>query len=128
VAVKYRLSKKKIIGGTYEGVLQASAKGQHTPALEMIHQGNVVGNVAVELANSDGDLWQVRADIPMELLVDGVQTFLFVFAGKADILDRFSMITGDPVEDDIRGEIDLLRAELDMLKRAFRRHCIETMR
>ena len=38
------------------------------------------------------------------------------------------MITGEPVEDDLRGEIDLLRAELDMLKRAFRRHCIDTMR
>ena len=128
MAVKYRLTKKKIIGGTYEGVLAASGKGLPTPALEMIHQGNVVGEVTVAPLGEDGDSWQVRADIPMDLLVDGVQTFLFVFAGKADILDRFSLITGDPVEDDIRGEIDLLRAELDMLKRAFRRHCIETMR
>lgn len=128
MAVKYRLTKKKIIGGVYEGVLNASSKGQRTPELEMIFQGTVVGNVQVEPISSDGDAWQVRADIPMEFLVDGVQTFLFVFAGKADILDRFSLITGDPVEDDIRGEIELLRAELDMLKRAFRRHCIETMR
>ncbi len=128
MAVKYRLTKKKIIGGTYEGVLAASAKGQPAPSLEMIHQGNVVGEVSVTPITEDGDSWQVRADIPMEYLVDGVQTFLFVFAGKADILGRFSLITGDPVEDDIRGEIDLLRAELDMLKRAFRRHCIETMR
>jgi hypothetical protein len=26
----------------------------------------------------------------------------------------------------LRAEVDLLRAELDMLKRAFRRHCVET--
>jgi len=26
----------------------------------------------------------------------------------------------------MRVEMDLLRAELDMLKRAFRRHCLET--
>jgi hypothetical protein len=31
------------------------------------------------------------------------------------------------MEDDLRAEVDLLRAELDMLKRAFRRHCLETM-
>jgi hypothetical protein len=30
------------------------------------------------------------------------------------------------MEDDLRAEVDLLRAELDMLKRAFRRHCLET--
>jgi len=128
MAAKFRLIKKQIIGGTYQGVLKASSKGQKIPAMEMIHQGNVVGNVSVESVTSDGDEWAVRADIPVEYLVDGVQTFLFVFAGRADILGRFSMITGEPLEDDLRGEIDLLRAELDMLKRAFRRHCIDTMR
>jgi hypothetical protein len=28
--------------------------------------------------------------------------------------------------EDIRAEMDLLRAELDLLKQAFRRHCVET--
>ena len=128
MAAKFRLTKKQILGGHYEGLLKSSSKGQSTPELEMIHQGNVVSSVSVEPVNSDGDAWLVRAEIPIEYLIDGVQTFLFVFAGRADILDRFSMITGEPVEDDLRGEIDLLRAELDMLKRAFRRHCIDTMR
>jgi hypothetical protein len=31
-----------------------------------------------------------------------------------------------PLEEDIRAEVSLLRAELDLLKRAFRRHCAET--
>ena len=128
MATKFRLTKKQIISGRYEGLLRASSKGQKDPTLEMIHLGNVVGSVTVEAVSSDGDEWLVRAAIPLEFLVDGVQTFLFVFAGRSNILDRFSMITGEPMEDDLRGEIDLLRAELDMLKRAFRRHCIETMR
>ncbi len=125
---KFRLTKRQIVGGGYDGVLRASAKGQRTPAIEMIHLGNVVSSVSVEPIGTDGQEWTVSAKIPMEFLVDGVQTFLFVFAGKTDILDHFSMITGEPLENDLRGEIDLLRAELDMLKRAFRRHCIETMR
>ena len=36
-------------------------------------------------------------------------------------------LAGEALAHDIRAEIDLLRAELDMLKRAFRRHCLETM-
>jgi len=46
---------------------------------------------------------------------------------SGDKLGHFTIITGVAMEDDIRAEMDLLRAELDMLKRAFRRHCLETM-
>jgi len=42
-------------------------------------------------------------------------------------LGSFTVIAGEALGDDIRAEMDLLRAELDMLKRAFRRHCLETM-
>jgi hypothetical protein len=44
-----------------------------------------------------------------------------------ETLAHFTIITGVPMEDDLRAEVDLLRAELDMLKRAFRRHCVETL-
>jgi len=33
---------------------------------------------------------------------------------------------GEALGDDMCVEIELPRAELDMLKRAFRRHCVET--
>lgn len=127
MAAKFRLNKKQIVGGTYVGILRARGKGNATPALEMIHLGNVVGAVSVEPVGSDGDNWEVRADIPKEYLMDGVQTFLFVLENKTEILDRFSVITGEPLEEDLRAEIQLLREELDMVKRAFRRHCIETL-
>ena len=96
MAAKYRLSKKNIIGGKYVGILSARSKGNPTPALEMIHLGDVVGSVFVDPIGSDGDNWEVKADIPNEFLIDGVQTFLFVFEGKTEILDRFSIITGVP--------------------------------
>ena len=41
-------------------------------------------------------------------------------------LGDFTLIAGEPLADDLRAEVELLRAELDMLKRAFRRHCLET--
>lgn len=127
MAGKYRLNKKQIVGGKYIGILRARGKGNPTPRIEMIHLGEVVGSVSVEPVGTDGDNWEVTADIPKEFLIDGVQTFLFVFAGQTEILDRFSIVTGEPLEEDLRAEIQLLREELDMLKRAFRRHCIETL-
>ena len=37
------------------------------------------------------------------------------------------LVAGDALAYDLRTEIALLREELDLLKRAFRRHCLETM-
>jgi hypothetical protein len=42
------------------------------------------------------------------------------------VLASFAFLAGDALSEDIRAEMDLLRDELDMLKRAFRRHCVET--
>lgn len=127
MAVKFRLVKKQIINGRYVGALRTNGKGLETPVLEMLHLGSVVGEVSVKPVGKKGNEWQVEAEIPQEFLIDGVQTFLFVFEGKTEILDKFSIVTGEPLEDDLRAEIELLRSELDMLKRAFRRHCMETM-
>ena len=55
-----------------------------------------------------------------------VQTFLIRSKPTGETLAHFTVITGVAMEDDMRAEVDLLRAELDMLKRAFRRHCVET--
>jgi hypothetical protein len=127
MANSFRLTKKRIQAGVYEGLLTGSAKGAPDPQVEMIHLGHVVGEVqTVPVTGTDGQ-WLVQARIPAEYLTDGVQTFLLVFVDQADILDRFSVITGEPLEDDLRAEIALLRAELDMLKKAFRRHCVETL-
>ncbi|MFZ5749697.1 MAG: hypothetical protein ACOY5U_01375 [Pseudomonadota bacterium] len=46
--------------------------------------------------------------------------------GSGGTLASFVVIGGAPVEADLRAEVELLRAELDLLKRAFRRHCAET--
>jgi len=56
-----------------------------------------------------------------------VQTVVLRDPATGARLAHFTIITGMPLEADIRAEVDLLRAELDMLKRAFRRHCLETM-
>ena len=120
-----RLTKTRIRAGIWEGVL--SAGGDAAPRLEVLLLETPIPGVMVEpVAGRAGD-WAVRVPIPAQVLTDGVQTFLIRAAGTAETLAHFTIITGVAMEDDMRAEVDLLRQELDMLKRAFRRHCLETM-
>jgi hypothetical protein len=58
--------------------------------------------------------------IPADAIADGIQTFVIVDAADDTRLGDFTLIAGDAATDD-------LRAELDLLKRAFRRHCQDTL-
>jgi hypothetical protein len=117
------LTKTRIRGGVWEGVLTGIV-GE--PQLEALHLEQVVPGLEVRQAEGQQGAWALRLPIPVETLSEGVQTFAIREVGAVDILGHFTVITGVAMEDDVRAEIDLLRAELDMLKRAFRRHCLET--
>jgi hypothetical protein len=117
-----RLTKTRIRAGIWEGVLS----GTDRPSLEVRHQeAEVAGVTVTAIADRPGE-WAVRVPIPAEVLGEGVQTFLIRNRDTGETMQHFTVITGVPMEDDLRAEVDLLRAELDMLKRAFRRHCLET--
>jgi hypothetical protein len=119
-----KLVKTRLRAGVWEGVL-SGVSGQ--PLLEVMHlEAPVAGTSVVEIAERPGT-FAVRVPVPVEALSEGVQTFLIRDAVSGNKLGHFTIITGVAMEDDIRAEMDLLRAELDMLKRAFRRHCLETM-
>lgn len=122
--IETRLTKTRIRGGLWEGVLSGS---EAKPALEVILLERVIPGVTVEAVPERAGEWAVRVPIPADVLSEGVQTFLIREAGRDETLAHFTIITGVAMEDDMRAEVDLLRQELDMLKRAFRRHCLETM-
>lgn len=118
------LTKTRIRAGVWEGVLSGAGDA---PRLEVTHLQAVLPSVTVTpLPDRPGD-HAVRVPIPAETLSDGVQTFLMRDAATGTTLHHFTIVTGIGLDEDIRAEVDLLRAELDMLKRAFRRHCLETM-
>ena len=117
------LTKTRIRAGVWEGVLSGSAG---TPALDVLHLEQPIAGVTVTAITERPGESAVQVPIPAELLSEGVQTFLIRNRGTGQTLAHFTIITGVAIEDDVRAEIDLLRAELDMLKRAFRRHCLET--
>ena len=119
------LTKTRILAGVWEGVLMTAANDQ--PRLEVTHLDQKIDGIALVPVQGEPGMWSLRVPIPSETLSDGVQTFLILDANSGARLGQFTVVTGEPLEDDVRGELDLLRAELDMLKRAFRRHCVETM-
>ncbi|TGD67567.1 hypothetical protein EYC08_02600 [Tabrizicola sp. WMC-M-20] len=119
-----RLTKTRIRAGIWEGVLSGVAS---QPTLEVLLLEQPISGVVVEPVTGRAGEWAVRVPVPAEVLSEGVQTFLIREAGSDQTLAHFTIITGVAMEDDLRAEVDLLRQELDMLKRAFRRHCLETM-
>lgn len=121
----FELNKTRLFEGVWEGVLTANDSSVKTVDLGVTHLEKPLS--AFELKEMDEpNQWSLRIPIPLELIADGAQTFLIFDKSTGETLDSFTIISGDAVTDDIRGEVALLRAELDLLKRAFRRHCVET--
>lgn len=123
---EFALTKTRLFEGVWEGVLTRSGNSTLPPELLVTHLDRPVPNVTLSEARTENE-WLLKVPIPSYLLSDGVQTFLILDARSDEVLDKFSLICGEPLDHDLRAEVDLLRAELDMLKRAFRRHCVETM-
>lgn len=117
-----KLTQTRIRAGVWDGML--SGAGTTAPKLEVVHLEKPLAGVTVTAVPGRAGDYAVRVPIPVEVLNEGVQTFLI--RRGAETLAHFTIVTGVAMEDDLRAEIDLLRAELDMLKRAFRRHCVET--
>ncbi|HMO06226.1 MAG TPA: hypothetical protein PKD10_01085 [Paracoccaceae bacterium] len=117
------LTKTRIRAGVWEGVLSGAGDA---PRIEAMHDGAVLPGVTLAAVPDRPGEHAVRVPIPAAALSEGVQTFVLRDPGTGAMLAHFTIVTGVPLDEDIRAEVDLLRAELDMLKRAFRRHCLET--
>lgn len=116
------LIKNRLRGGVWEGTLTGPANA--SPVLVLRHNDEMVPGLSLE--RTDDGSWSVRVPVPVDLIDDEFRTFVIVDENSNTILSSFSVFAGDQVSDDLQAEVDLLRAELDLLKRAFRKHCVET--
>ena len=123
---KLTLTKTRLLEGVWEGVLTYDGAGNYQPEIQVTHLQEDIPGVEVSERPDEG-LWVIRVPIPPETISDGVQTFLIRDRKTGDTLESFALMSGEALSYDIRAEVMLLREELDMLKRAFRRHCLETM-
>ena len=120
-----RLSKTRLRHGRFEGLIEGATGGAR-PNVEARHQDQVIDGVTVSESADDG-AWDLMVPVPADAIADGVQTIVVYESGTDHKLGEVTLIAGDVTDDVLRAEVELLRAELDMLKRAFRRHCLETM-
>ncbi len=118
-----KLTGTRIVEGVWEGVLTGA---DAPPDVAVTHLDEPVDGVRVDPDPSHAGQFLVRVPIPVALLSDGTRTFVISDAGTGARLASFAVVLGQPLDEDIRSEMALLRAELDLLKRAFRRHCVET--
>ena len=117
-----KLNASGIRNGYWEG--EVVTTDDAPPALEILHMNQNLDGVEIAPAGEAGH-WRVRVPIPAATLNEGVQTFLIQHGASGNRIGEFTIIAGVPLEDDIRAEIGLLRAELDILKKSFRRHCVD---
>lgn len=115
-----KLEQGRIAGGVWEGLLTGAAA---MPVIEALHAGRTVEGVEIRPVTGKAGHFIVRVPIPVWALNEGVQTILVQSGGET--LAVVTLVAGEPLEADVRAELSLLRAELDLLKRAFQRHARE---
>ena len=112
------LTQTRLAHGLWHGHLTAT----EALPVEAWHGDRRLDGVTVTAQPGGG--YQVQVPLPGDILSEGVQTVLLRVGDV--VLSQITLVAGLPLEDDLRAEISLLRAELDLLKQAFRRHCAET--
>ena len=120
------LNKTRFRNGLWEGRIEGKPTYGGRPMVEVRLQDEVLDDVTLSEGDQAG-IWNISIPVPIHAIGEGVQTFVVFDKMEETKLGDFSLIGGEPANDDMRAEIELLRAELDMLKRAFRRHCRDTM-
>jgi hypothetical protein len=120
------LTKIRFRNGKWEGRIEGASDTGARPDIRVTLLDTPVESVKLSEGDADS-IWNLTVPIPEHAVAEGVQTFLILDGETDQKLGDFTLIAGEAVADDLRAEVELLRAELDMLKRAFRRHCLETI-
>ena len=120
---KLTLTKTRMIEGTWQGVITGASDAQ--PEISVTHANMSIPDFKL-VRNETADHWVLTIPVPAAAIADGIQTVLVIDRQADQKIGEFVLIGDEVSSVDLRAEMDLLRAELDMLKRAFRRHCVET--
>jgi hypothetical protein len=116
------LTRVRLLGGRYEGLMTAPPD----TGIEAVYEGRVIAVASINPDSARADGARVLLDLPAEVIGDGVHVIALRSTVSGAVLDRVTLMCGAPLEEDFRVELALLRDELEMLKKAFRRHCAET--
>jgi hypothetical protein len=123
---EYVVTKRRMIEARWNAVVTRAdgATIEDTPKLSVTLDGKPV--LGVSLKAGENGTWEMIVPVPAEAVSDGIRTVLIADSETEETLAGFSLLSGEALDEDLRAEVELMRQELDMLKRAFRRHCVET--
>jgi hypothetical protein len=114
----WTLVRLRLAAGLWEGRLSGPA-GVAPPPLAATLAGT---EVAPPQVAPDGEgTWTVTLHLPPSILTEGTQV-LAIGPRGGEALCREPFAFGDTLEADLRAELAALRTDLEILKRAFRRH------
>ena len=121
--MKYEMSEDLIFearfsAGQWTGRLRRDEAQAGVPEIGVFLSGKDLGDVTV---SADDDYWNLEFAFPLDLLGNGVSTFVFVDRRTSEALGRFCFIAGKAAELDVLAQLDALQSELTQLKAAFRR-------
>lgn len=116
----WTLTRTRLVAGTWEALLTGGPGDP--PAVIARHRDQTLDGIEMT-RTPDG--WALRLALPGWLIGEGTRALLFTDRDSGEVLDSLVIAAGDGVEGDLRADVALLRDELDLLKRAFRRHCSE---
>ena len=115
------LTKTVLKSGVWSGrAARDDGAGHPAPRLSAGHADHPLDPPDV-VATKEAGQWDVHLTLPATLLSDGVQTILIQDDESGQTVESVTLIAGDALDEDFRGEVSLLRADLDLLKAAFRR-------
>ncbi|MEL6600534.1 MAG: hypothetical protein AAGK98_19640 [Pseudomonadota bacterium] len=101
-----------------EGRIRAELRADLPPQVELLLDLVPFATPPVRL--NDRSRFECEAPLPVEALSDGVSTVVLRELGTENPLGRLPIAAGAVVEADVSGELAVLRAELDLLKRVVR--------
>jgi hypothetical protein len=117
----WTLTRLRLAAGTWEGRLTGPV-GAEPPALVATWDGAEIREP--DLASEAPGQWKATLILPARLVSDGTHT-LAIGPRGGDPLCLENLAFGDPLEGDLRAELAALRTEVEVLKRALRRHLAE---
>lgn len=111
------LTQSRLHAGVWDVMLHHTGTG--IPDLKATCEGHMMPDLSCRPGDNP-QTWRISLPIPAQILNDGLQTVVLSL-GDGTTLGSLAILAGEPLADDLRAEISLLRSELDLLKSAVRR-------
>ena len=103
----------------HEGVLRLRLRheGEGPPPASVTHRGLLVE--AETLPEAEAGVWRLTAALPPAAISEGIQTLL-VSMPDGTAIGATQLIVGRPADASVEAQLDMVRQELDLLKKVIR--------